>query len=583
MRVKAFPFFKRHFASMGIKKTYEKGIKSMRIWKNFFRSATVIGLAVSLSAVSLIGIPTVYAASSHSKIEDGIYQLRDGTAIPGIFARGIDVSHWQGTIDWEQVANNDVSFVMLGTRYNGQVDPRFHTNATEAVNHGIQIGIYIYSYAVNTAMAEAEADFVLNLIKDYPVSYPVAFDVEASVQSTLSPLELANIINAFCRKIENAGYHAILYANDYWLANKIDMSQVDYDVWVARYENKHAFENPVMWQATSTGAIDGITGNVDIDFQFRDFSDVILPNLWRTIGGSTYYYQNHRMQKNNWIHDGTGWFYMDGNGIAANGWLTQNDSTYYLEPDSGRMVSGWKYFEEGWRYFNDSGVMQSGWIQDGNVWYYLNQDALMETGWLSDGGTWYYLKESGAMTDGWRQIDGIWFYFNGSGIMQIGQQQIDNNWYYFGNNGAMLTGLQRIDNNLHYFDENGAMATGLRQINDNWYYFSDSDGIMATGWRQINGVWYYFGDDGTMQTGWIGDSSARYYLNPENGAMYTNTQIIVDGITYNVDSNGVCQEVNLNSSDNQNDAANMDEENVMENISDITNAEVIENIIPFGS
>lgn len=519
---------------------------------NYFRKNTQLkgtllkkGLicCLTIAMTGNLWISSAYAASSHNKIGEGTYQLRDGTAITGIHARGIDVSHWQGDIDWEQVARNDISFVMLGTRYNGQVDPRFHANATGASNAGIHLGIYIYSYAVNTAMAEEEADFVLDLIKDYPISYPVAFDVEASVQSTLSPGELADIVNAFCQKIENSGYHAILYANDYWLANKIDMSRVNYDVWVARYETRHAYANPVMWQSTNTGAVDGITGNVDIDFQFRDFTDVIIPNLWRTIGENTYYYQNYRMQKDAWIHDGTGWFFMDGNGLASSGWLTQDGSVYYLDPDSRRMTEGWRSFPEGWRYFGGSGAMQSGWVLDNGSWYYLNGDAIMQTGWLSDENTWYYLKESGAMTQDWKQIDGIWYYFNGSGAMLTGQQQIGNSWYYFDGSGAMQTGAQQIGDNWYYFDDSGAMSTGLKQINDALYYFNDSDGTMATGWQLINGNWYYFGNNGIMQTGWVTEQSARYYLNPENGVMYVNTQITVDGVTYNVDASGNCLEV----------------------------------------
>ena len=505
------------------------------------RRFAALGIAVGMSLLSPFS--SVYAASSHGRIGENTYQLKDGTPIPGVLARGIDVSHWQGPIDWQQVAQNDISFAMLGTRYKGQVDPRFHTNATEASNAGVQLGIYIYSYATNPAMAEAEADFVLDLIKDYPVSYPVAFDVEDSVQSTLSPQELADIINAFCRKISAAGYHAILYANDYWLANKLDLSLLDYDVWVARYETRHAFEHPVMWQATNTGSVDGISGNVDIDFQFRDFSDVIHPNLWRTIGGNTYYYQDHRMQKDTWIHDGTGWFFMDTDGLAVSGWLSQNDATYYLDPDSRRMTVGWLAFPEGWRYFDSSGAMQSGWIHDGNARYYLNHDALMQTGWLQDGDVWYYLRESGAMADGWNQINGIWYYFNGNGIMQTGRQQIDGSWYYFDNNGAMQTGALQIGENWYYFEDNGAMGTGRRQINDAWYYFNDSDGTMVSGWKQLDGLWYYFGDDGKMQTGWVGDESAWYYLNPENGVMYADTQITVNGVTYQVDASGVCREV----------------------------------------
>ena len=508
-------------------------MKNKGLSKSFLKKATAAGMAMSMTMLS-IGMPSAYAASSHGKIAEGIYQLRDGTAVPGILARGIDVSHWQGDIDWGQVAQNDVSFVMLGTRYKGEVDPLFHKNATEALQAGIQLGIYIYSYATDVAMAEAEADFVLDLIKDYPISYPVAFDMEADVQSSLSPDELSAMVNAFCRKIEDAGYYPILYANDYWLANKIDMSQVKYDVWVARYERKHAYENPVMWQASSTGAIDGIAGNVDIDFQYVDFSDVIIPNLWRTIGGKTYYYQDYAMQKDTWIHDGTGWFFMEPDGQAASGWLTQGGVTYYLDPVSRRMAVGWLPDKDGWRYFNSSGAMQTGWIHDGAAWYYLNESALMQTGWLQDGDTWYYLQDSGAMVNGWNMIHGLWYYFDGSGAMQTGLQQIGGHWYYYGSDGKMLTGWQFVENN-----------------------------------------WYFFDGSGVMQTGWVGEEPARYYLNPENGIMYANTQIVVDGVTYQVDGNGICTAIAAKGPENT------DSENDMQNTDSLGNSGVIE-VPPFA-
>ena len=217
----------------------------------FCRRAAALALAELLALTGFLAAPVspmasgaglvfpALAASTHNKIGDGTYQLMDGTAISGIVARGIDTSHWQGAIDWQKAAQDDVSFVMLGTRYKGAVDPMFHVNATGAVKAGIQLGAYIYSYAMTVEEAEAEADFILDLIKDYPISYPVAFDVEDSTQGTLPPGEISNIINAFCRKIQAAGYHPMVYANDYWLANKIDLSQIDYDIWVARYEVKY--------------------------------------------------------------------------------------------------------------------------------------------------------------------------------------------------------------------------------------------------------------------------------------------------------------------------------------------------------
>lgn len=490
------------------------------------------GVALAMSGSLLLGgfpaagdgVPSTpmltWAATTHNKVGDGTYQLLDGTAITGIMARGIDTSHWQGAIDWNQAAQDDVSFVMLGTRYKGAVDPMFHTNATNAAAAGIKLGAYIYSYATDVAGAEAEADFILDLIKDYPISYPVAFDIEDSSQTSLSPTEISNIINAFCRKIEAAGYHPMVYANDYWLANKIDLSQIDYDVWVARYEVKHTFENPVMWQATSTGRVNGINGNVDINFQYKDFSADTPANLWRTIGGSTYYYQNYTMQKNTWIDDGTGWFYMNGDGQAATGWMTQNGSTYYLDANSGRMAQGWLQTGEGWRYLGDNGAMQTGWIQDNGASYHLNGQGLMDTGWIQDSGKWYFLGDSGVMATGWRQIGNVWYYFNESGVMLTGSQQLGDAWYYFDGSGAMLTGKQ--------------------QIGGNWYYY-DASGAMATGWEQIEGSWYYFNGSGVMQTGWVGDEQTRYYLEPSTGIMAVDVEITVDGVTYQVDASGVCR------------------------------------------
>ena len=167
-------------------------------------AALVLGTALSVSAV-LAAVPGTAYAAVWEKMANGAYQASDGSSITGVYERGIDVSHWKQTIDWNRVAADDVKFVMLGTRYNNEVDPYFGTNAIGAFNAGIKVGAYIYSYATTTAMAEAEADFVLNLIKDYPISYPVVIDVESSEMSALEPAKLSEIINVFCQKIENAG------------------------------------------------------------------------------------------------------------------------------------------------------------------------------------------------------------------------------------------------------------------------------------------------------------------------------------------------------------------------------------------
>lgn len=425
----------------------------MKINKKHLKNRiTAAGLTLALTLGSFCSPSYAY-----HKVSDGTYQLLDGTAITGVHARGIDVSHWRGSIDWEQVAKDDVSFAMLGTRYSGNVDPYFDEFATGAHEAGIAVGAYIYSYAMDVAGAEAEADFVLDLIKDYPISYPIAYDLEDNSQAGLSPQYLAEMVNAFCAKIEAAGYYPMLYANDYWLANRIDMSMVNYDVWVARYEVKHAFRDPVMWQATSSGTIKGINGSVDINFQYKDFSPQIASNLWRTIGDSTYYYQNYQMQKNAWIHDGTGWFYLNATGQPNTGWFAQNGNHYFLDETSGKMAEGWKLLANQWYYFGSSGAMQSGWINDGTAWYFLSAKGPMTTGWLSEGQTWYYLRESGSMVVGWRQIGGNWYYFDGSGAMKTGWVGSDSAWYYLNpENGTMFANTEiTVDQVLYQVDASG--------------------------------------------------------------------------------------------------------------------------------
>lgn len=566
-------------------------------------------LAVLVAALSA-GLPcTAFAAGPGEgsgeawEYSGGAYRLADGTAIENVFARGIDVSRWQGDIDWNQVAADDVSFVMLGTRSKGAVDPYFHKNIQEAHAAGVKVGVYIYSLATTTDMAVQEADFVLNLIKDYPVSYPVAFDMEDSTQGTLSKEQLAQIANAFCGRIKEAGYYPIIYANENWLKNKLDMSLMDYPVWVARYGAMYTYANPVMWQATNTGSVNGIAGNVDIDFQFQDFSGVIPSDLWRTIGGNTYYYKDYAMQKDAWIDDGDGWYYMDSDGLAKKGWFEQSGQVYFLDETTGRMQYGWKDRDGKWYYLGSSGAAETGWIQAGNAWYYADSAGVMQTGWLEDNGNHYYLKPSGAMATGWLEDGGNWYYLGGSGAMDKGWVHVNSAWYYLGEDGvmrtgwledgasryflepdghmatgwtnqdgkwyymdpasgAMQTGWISADNTRYYADAegvmqtgwltdggytyylkgDGSMGTGWREMNGAWYYFN-SEGHMVTNWEAVNGQWYFFDGNGVMQTGLVDVNGVKYYLDPADGHMLSNTAVTVDGVSYTADGSGALTQV----------------------------------------
>ena len=482
--------------------------------RNRWTALILAGVLGTAAAVSPLTARDAMAGHTYSRV-DGAYRMMDGTAIDGVVARGVDVSHWKGAIDWNAVASDDIQFVMLGTTYNKDVDPNFRTNASGAAAAGLKVGAYLYSYATTPEMASAEADFVLDLIKDYPISYPVAFDAESSALGTLSPQQISEIINTFCKKIENAGYYPMVYANDYWLANKIDLSMMHYDVWVARYEVKHVYANPVMWQATQTGSVNGINGNVDIDFQYKDFSSLIPASRWRTIGGQTYYYQDYVMQKDAWIQDGTGWFYMGSDSQAMKGWQKINGQFYYLDSESGRMASGWLKQGEYWYYLGSSGAMKTGWVNVDESFYLLDENGVMQTGWYTAGDDDYYLSPSGQMATGWKEIDG--------------------SWYFFGSDGRKYSGWL----------EDGGQT-----------YFLDVNGKMATGWQMLDNSWYFFNSSGQRLSGMISLDHVLYYLDPATGIMAANTTVMADGEQYQADASGVCTKIVPESTDSADGAAN---------------------------
>lgn len=448
---------------------------------------------------------------------NGVYQMPDGSAIQNVLARGIDVSRWQGEINWSQVAADDVSFVMLGTRSKGAVDPYFHRNIQQASAAGVKVGVYIYSLAVTVEMAEAEADFVLDLIHDYPVSYPVAFDMEDSTQGNLSKEELAAIANAFCKKISDSGYYPIIYANENWLKNKLDMSLMDYPVWVARYSARPSYQNPVMWQATSTGSVKGINGNVDIDFQFKDFSGQIPANTWRTINGKRYYYSNYAKQKNAWAQDSSDWYYMDSEGLASTGWITVSGSRYYLDETTGKMQTGWRQDQGKWYYLGSSGAVKKGWIEDNGAWYYTDSNGIMQTGWLDADGKRYYMESSGKMAVGWTNQNGKWYYLDASGALAKGWIQDNGSWYCSDTNGVMQTG---------WLSEGGKR------------YYLKGSGVMATGWREMDGAWYYFDGSGAMTTGMIEVNGLHYYMDPSTGRMAAGQALEIGGAVYEAAADG---------------------------------------------
>lgn len=199
--------------------------------------------------------------------------------------KGIDVSKWQGVIDWDKVKADGVEFAMLRAGY-GQsgVDEQFERNAQECTRLGIPFGVYWFSYAYTTALAEREAERCLAKIAPYNISYPVAFDWEYdsydyAVERGIVPTKalVSDIARAFLNKIESAGYFASLYANPNYLAQFFEDDMPErYDIWLAKWpKNPQPEPKPNqaggMWQYTSSGSVDGIYGRVDMNYAYYDY------------------------------------------------------------------------------------------------------------------------------------------------------------------------------------------------------------------------------------------------------------------------------------------------------------------------
>ncbi len=200
------------------------------------------------------------------------------TDTSGVVAKGIDVSKYQGDIDWEKVhASGDVEFAILRAGYgkeSNQIDPTFACNYAACQKWGIPCGAYWYSYAATSNEAAQEAAICLHTLSGKQFAYPIAYDIEEK-----SSLSHANeIAKSFCSKLEESGYYAMIYANKSNLETYFqDSITTRYDTWLANVGvEKSAYSRSYgIWQYSWKGSIDGISGDVDLDYAYQDYSSII--------------------------------------------------------------------------------------------------------------------------------------------------------------------------------------------------------------------------------------------------------------------------------------------------------------------
>lgn len=205
--------------------------------------------------------------------------------------KGVDVSVWNGLIDWEKVAETDVDYAIIrigfGSDYLSQDDIYAERNIRGCVENGIPFGVYLYSYAENTEMAKSEAEHTLRVLKtvhdnisaevgEYDLNFPVFYDMEDErVQAGLSPARLGEMAKAYCTAIRKNGYKVGIYANLYWWNNHLTDPYFSTDYlcrWVAQYNSYCTYTDTYdMWQCTDSGYVYGIGSGVDLNFWYNDY------------------------------------------------------------------------------------------------------------------------------------------------------------------------------------------------------------------------------------------------------------------------------------------------------------------------
>ena len=423
----------------------------------------------------------------------------------GAIAQGVDVSKYNGVVDWGKVAASGMkfAFIKVGSTKSG-IDPLFVHNITQANAAGLKTGVYLYSYATTPQQAQEEANQVLQWIDGYTVNYPVVFDIEDKCHKKLSDQQLIDIINAFCMTIDAAGYYPVVYSSKNMFAGKLSIT--GWDKWVAQYNDSCEYNNNVcFWQYTSHGKVAGFPGRVDLNYQYKDYSPLIIQEGFIAHGENTRFYRNWRMQRG-WVDYNETRYYLDGAGNLVRGWFTDESGTYFLSPADGSIARGQCNIDGADYYFTAAGVKTLGWVVLNEQRYYYDPVAngTMKRGWFSDEkGNVYYFD----MTD-----------------------------------GHMLTGAVALDGLNYMFGADGIRVTGMVAREDGSYYYDPATGQMVTGWIALQDKTCYADAAGHIVVGTYEIDGQKYHFDV-NGALVRNQTVVLEGVSYQASSEGVLTEI----------------------------------------
>ena len=401
----------------------------------------------------------------------------------------IDVSGWQGDIDWAKAKADGVEGVVIRLGYGegNNADKKAQRNISECKRLGIPFGIYWYSYADTPALAKEEGADVVAKLKRFGVNpsdlaYPVYYDLEKWTweghKPPTDPNVYNNIVNNWYSALQSAGYKNLgVYSYTGYLQGPLKHADIyAKTTWVAQYGARMGFDsfptNSRGWQYTSSGKVDGISGNVDMNaFGNKEF---VNGGHWGTKNGQKYWRDSDgSLARSKEIYDpeSNAWYWIDSDGTMA------HDKDVYLRSNGGK-----------WVRYDSNGHMIKGEDFRYGVWYNFDfTTGAMSKGmtYLSNGNKWvYYDMVTGKMA-------------HGEAYLNFDKEH--SGWYLFDNiTGARCTGDIFIRANggkwVRYDQKTGKMVKGLQKQNGLWYYFDPVTGAMAHGntWVPQWQAWHYF-------------------------------------------------------------------------------------------
>ena len=380
------------------------------------------------------------------KLDDGTYRAiaSDGSIrmeVKGATALGIDVSIWQGEIDWKAVKDSGiVDYAIIrcgwGANVESQDDAQFLNNVRGCQENDIPFGVYLHTYACDAKEAVEEAEHVLRLLDEAGLTpedldYPIYFDMETQDPKTqkpagqdgegnyvaLSNLELEQIATAFCDAIEEAGYEPGIYANLNWWLSYLQGDVYDsWNRWVAQYSTTCDYAGAYdMWQCMNNGRFPGIDANVDVNLSFDRASTGTdgekpatqeMHRLYNAWTGEHFYTaddaERASLEKVGWSYEGVGWTApTKGDEVYRlyNPYVQGGDHHYTMDEDEYEALRGYGWRQEGigwhsadeksgeplWRQYNPYAKTGThNYTADKN-----EKDTLLALGWHDEGIAWY--------------------------------------------------------------------------------------------------------------------------------------------------------------------------------------------------